>query len=106
MARVAIRLKVREGQQEEYRRTHRNVWPELLQAIKDVGIHNYSIFLDGTDLFLYLETEGDFEKAWRPLRQTEISRRWQEYMSPILEPAQGLDPGEAPKTMEEVFHLD
>ncbi len=106
MQRIAFRLKVRDGQEQEYKRTHRNVWPEMLQALKRAGISNYSIFMDGRDLFLYLEIDADFEKAWRELSQTEISRKWQEYMSPILEPAEGLEPGEAPRGMEEVFHQD
>ncbi len=106
MPRVAIRLKVREGREQDYRRTHQNVWPELLRAITKAGTRNYSIFMDGRDLFLYFEMDGDFEKGWRELRETEISRKWQEHMSPILEPAQGLAPGQLPRTLEEVFHLD
>jgi L-rhamnose mutarotase len=104
--RVAIRLKVRKGREEDYKRTHRNVWPELLRAIKDAGIRNYSIFLDGKDLFLYFEIDGDVDEVWQRLRNTEISRKWQEKMNPILEPAVGLKPGETPRTLEEVFHLD
>ncbi len=106
MPRVAIRLKVREGREQDYKRTHQSVWPELLQAIKKVGIGNYSIFMDGRELFLYFEMDGDVQKGWLELRETEISRKWQEYMSPILEPAQGLAPGELPRALEEVFHLD
>lgn len=106
MPRVAFRLKVREGRQEDYKRTHQNVWPELLREISKVGIRNYSIFMDGRDLFLHFEINGDVGQGWKKLRETEISRKWQELMSPILEPAQGLKAGEVPRLLSEVFHLD
>ena len=48
MAKLGFRLKVREGHEEEYISTHENVWPELINIIADVGIHNYSIFIDNS----------------------------------------------------------
>ena len=48
---------------EEYRARHREVWPEMLRALKQTGWHNYSLFLRPYGLLVgYLETP-DFEKA-------------------------------------------
>jgi len=51
MARVAFRLWVQEGQLDEYVRLHAEVWPDLLADMTDAGIHNYSIWADGLELF-------------------------------------------------------
>jgi L-rhamnose mutarotase len=62
---------------EEYRRIHLNPWPELLEEIQAVGIHNYSIFAFGTRVFAYMEIDGDDPlEALDRLAQTEIKKRW------------------------------
>ena len=109
MAELGFRLKVREGQEEEYIRTHQNVWPELLNIITDAGIHNYSIFIDGRDLFLYCEVEGstqDFVEAWKKTQATEVSKNWSNMMEPLLEPASGIGETEAPPLMRQIFYLE
>ena len=57
MERVAFQLKVREDKIEEYKEHHRAVWPEMLDALRRNGWHNYSLFMreDGL-LFGYFET--------------------------------------------------
>jgi len=109
MAKLGFRLKVREGKQEEYIREHQQVWPELLAVIKETGIHNYSIFIDGQDLFLYCEREGsldDFISAWKKIQATDVSKRWSENMSKLLEPASGIGEEQAPPLMRQVFYLE
>jgi L-rhamnose mutarotase len=46
MARVAFKMKLHEGQTAEYKARHDAIWPELSSLLKDVGVSNYSIFLD------------------------------------------------------------
>jgi L-rhamnose mutarotase len=85
------------------------VWPELLKTIKDAGIRNYSIFLDGRDLFLYCEIDGDvadFITAWKQIQATEISRKWSDEMALLLEPARGIGEEQAPPMMRQVFYLE
>ena len=104
MQRIAFLMYVKEGYQEEYRRRHRAVWPELLADLKKAGAHNYSIYLHGTQLFAYMEVE-DFDRFVREMARSEANRRWQEYMAPIMEIP--LDPETGfPRLLEEVFHLD
>jgi len=42
-----------EGQKEEYRKRHDEVWPELKQLLKDAGVCEYSIFLDEETKILF-----------------------------------------------------
>jgi L-rhamnose mutarotase len=109
MARIGFRLKVKEGREEQYIKSHQEVWPELLQIIKDVGIRNYSIFIDGRDLFLYCEIDGtkdDFVNAWKQVQATDVSQRWSKEMSELLEPASGIGEEQAPPMMRQIFYLE
>jgi L-rhamnose mutarotase len=105
MQRVAFILRVRPERLEEYKRRHREVWPELLQALRETGWHNYSLFLrpDGL-LFGYLETP-DFERARAGMAEREVNDRWQRDMAPFFESLEG-HADEAMTPLEEVFHLD
>ena len=47
----------------EYRRYHREVWPEVIEGLRSVGILKMKIFLKETRMFMYIETEDDFEPA-------------------------------------------
>lgn len=106
MHRVGFCFKVKPEAIPEYRERHRAVWPEMLQALRETGWHNYSLFLrDDGLLFGYLETD-DFEKAQAEMAKREINARWQKEMGPFFESLQGRRPDENMLVLEEVFHLD
>jgi L-rhamnose mutarotase len=106
MTRVCFLLKVRAGKIDEYRRRHQQVWPEMLEALRATGWHNYSLFLRPDGLLIgYLETP-DFEQARARMQDHPVNARWQAEMAPFFE---SLDEGAADASMaplEEVFHLD
>ncbi|MEV0390812.1 L-rhamnose mutarotase [Nonomuraea sp. NPDC050643] len=105
MQRVCFLLKVRPERLAEYRERHREVWPEMREALSSTGWHNYSLFLRDDGLLVgYLETD-DFEAARKAMAETEVNARWQAEMAPFFEDLDGRpDEGMAPLT--EVFHLD
>jgi L-rhamnose mutarotase len=105
MARKAFRLRIKAGKEELYDREHRQVWPELLAKLKEVGISRYSIFRRGQDLVLVMDVEN-FDAAWDKLALEPINLKWQEKMSAIFEPVPGLKPEERFAMMEEVFYLE
>jgi L-rhamnose mutarotase len=106
MTRVCFLLKVRADKLEEYRRRHQQVWPEMLEALRATGWHNYSLFLRPDGLLVgYLETP-DFEHARARMQDHAVNARWQAEMAPFFE---SLEHGVADASMmalEEVFHLD
>jgi L-rhamnose mutarotase len=83
MAAYAWVLEVRPGYEEEYVRRHREIWPEMVEALRSAGIGNYSIFRHGLTLFGYFETD-DIEKTREYLANDETNRRWSEWMDPIM----------------------
>jgi L-rhamnose mutarotase len=106
MKRVGFCFKVKQELIPEYRERHRAVWPDMLQALRETGWHNYSIFLreDGL-LFGYLETD-DFEQALAGMSMREVNLRWQRDMAPYFENLEGRRPDQGMLVLEEVFHLD
>jgi len=106
MQRIAFIMHVKAGQEEEYIRRHKEVWPEALEDMKRAGIHKMSIFMQGSELFLYMEVE-DYDKAVEMLAQSPDSVRWEEYMAPIMQDESGdvYDPDNAyPQGLPEVFY--
>jgi L-rhamnose mutarotase len=106
MNRVGFTLKVRAEMLDEYRRHHAAVWPEMLDALRRTGWHNYSLFLreDGT-LFGYVEVPGTFEEALAGMDAEPVNARWQTLMAPFFE-GDGRAPDQQMQVLEEVFHLD
>lgn len=104
MERIAFRMGLRPGQEAEYRRRHQAVWPELLADLKAAGASNYSIFVDGDDLFGYLEV-ADFERFRAAMATSESNARWQPEMGSLIDPMTDPETG-FHRRLDEVFHLD
>jgi L-rhamnose mutarotase len=106
MQRVGFILKVKQDRIEEYKEHHKRVWPEMLQALREAGWHNYSLFMrDDGLLFGYVETP-DFDQALAKMADKEVNKRWQDFMAPYFE---GLGGGHADENMlrlEQVFYLE
>lgn len=106
MQRICFLLKVKKDRLEEYKQRHRAVWPEMLEALRETGWHNYSLFLREDGLLIgYLETP-DFQKAREGMAAREVNARWQREMAPFFEALEGRRPDEGMLPLEEVFHLD
>ncbi len=106
MQRVCFLLKVKADMMDEYRERHANVWPDMLQALRETGWKNYSIFMRDDGLLVgYFETE-DLEAARAGMAQREVNRRWQQDMAPFFEQLEGRHADESMLILEEVFHLD
>jgi L-rhamnose mutarotase len=78
----------------------------MLEALRETGWHNYSIFMceDGL-LFGYLETPN-FEQALAEMDKKEINTRWQAEMAPFFEELEGRRPDQGMLRLQEIFHLD
>ena len=84
MKQVCFLLKIKKDRLDDYLKSHQ-VWPELLDAMKSVGIKNYSLFKRDDGLAVgYLEAENPRESL-KILAQMEISKRWEESMAEFFE---------------------
>lgn len=107
MERVCFLIRVKPEHLDEYKQRHREVWPEMRQALHDTGWHNYSLFLREDGLMVgYFETP-DLEAARSGMAKLEVNTKWQAEMLPYfaeIEP--GKRPDESFVRLEEVFHLE
>jgi L-rhamnose mutarotase len=89
---------------DRYREAHRAVWPELLNALRNAGWRNYSLFLreDGT-LIGYVEAD-DLAEAQARVAATEVNTRWQAAMAELF--SSDGPPDEAWEIVPEVFNLE
>ena len=104
MVRKAFKMKLRPGTAAEYRRRHDMLWPEMRRMIHDYGGRNYSIFLDPETNLLYAYIEVDDEAKWAHSANTDVCRKWWDYMAPLM----SVNPDNSPVSIDlvPVFHVD
>ena len=49
----AFKMQLKPGVVAEYKKRHDELWPDLAEALRGAGIHDYSIFLDESTLSLF-----------------------------------------------------
>ncbi|MDQ8045920.1 MAG: L-rhamnose mutarotase, partial [Patulibacter sp.] len=90
---------------ERIRERHAAVWPEMLDALRESGWTNYSLFLRPDGLLVgYVETP-DYEAAQAAMAKTEVNARWQAEMADFMTLPEGARPDTGSLRLEEVFHL-
>ncbi len=106
MERVCFLLKVKPGRLKEYKERHKAVWADMLEALRETGWQNYSLFLREDGLLVgYFETP-DYESALARIATREVHLRWQHEMAPFFENLRGRRPDQGLLRLEEVFHLE
>lgn len=106
MKRIGFLLKVKPDRIQEYKRHHETVWPEMLEALRRHGWHNYSLFMrDDGLLFGYFEASESFQASLDGMAKEAINEQWQAFMSPYFESISGR-PDQNMLELQEVFHLD
>ncbi len=102
--RKAFKMKLYKGKEKEYEKRHNELWQEMKDMIHAYGGENYSIFLDKETNVLYGYIEIKSEELWAKSGETEICKKWWEYMADIME----TNPDNSPVSTDltEVFHLD
>ncbi len=95
---------------EEYKKVHASgaVWPEITQGMREVGITDMEIYINGNRLFMIMETVADFdhdsamEKLGRKPRQAE----WEKYVSQFQNTSSDAAASDKWQLMERIYKLD
>lgn len=103
MKRIAFRMVLFPGMEEEYRKRHDAIWPELSQLLKDTGIADYSIFLDPSTKHLFGVLKVDDVVKMESLPTHPVMQRWWDHMKDIMETNTDHSPVSVP--LVEMFHL-
>lgn len=104
MARVAFKMKLFAGKEQEYKKRHDEIWPELAGLLKQSGISDYSIFLDPGTLDLFGVLEVPDPSVLDRLPEHPVMRKWWTYMRDIMETNPDHSPVSVP--LKEVFYLE
>jgi L-rhamnose mutarotase len=99
----AFKMRLNPDMEAEYRRRHDEIWPELIELLKQAGVEDYSIHLDP-------ETNILFGVLWRPenhrmgdLPDHPVMKRWWAHMADIM--ATNPDNSPVQKPLVTVFHM-
>ena len=104
MIRKAFKMKVYADRIQEYVECHNPIWPELADTLRQHGVSNYSIFLDGETNTLFGYAEIESEEQWAAIAQTDVCRKWWAYMQDLMETNRDNSP--VSTDLREVFHLN
>ena len=105
MRRYGNIIKVKPEKLEHYKKLHANPWPEVLEAIHECNVMNFSIFYRDGYLFSYYEYTGDDYEADMK-KMSELTSHWLKETDPCQIPVDTAREGEWWSEMEEVFHLE
>jgi len=101
--RVAFVMQLHAGCEEEYRRRHAAIWPELVALLRETGIRDYSIFLEEKSLKLFAILQIDDPARLDSLASQPVMRRWWEYMKDMMDTHADGSPVVVP--LNEMFFL-
>jgi L-rhamnose mutarotase len=88
-----------------YEEWHRNVWPEVLQSIKESGIEKMEIYRTGNRLFMIVLANENFSfesKAAMDAANEKV-QEWEQLMWNFQQPLPGSKPGEKWILMNKIF---
>ena len=105
MEKYAWCARIVDGAAEEYKRRHSEIWPEMVEVLKQAGIVNYTIWLRGNELFGYYECEKGSQYAAKVQAESRTEKKWDDFMSDILIMEKDPVTGAQPK-LEKVFEMN
>ena len=107
MKRYGSVIKIKPDELEDYKKLHKNIWPEVAKVIKDCNIKNYSIYHKDGSLFSYFEYAGnDYNSDMEKMAADPAIQKWWEICKPMQIPLDTRKEGEWWAGAEEVFHQD
>ena len=102
---LALDLKDDDDLIKAYETHHQNVWPEILQSIKEAGIGQMEIYRYGNRLFMIMETVDDFSFEDKTAADASNDRvqEWEALMWRYQQALPGSRPGEKWMMMKKIF---
>ncbi len=90
-----------------YLKAHQQVWPEVTEGIRSVGITRMDIFREGTRLVMILElADGvDRDEAMAKLATLPRQAEWEEYVGKAQACLPGSSSGAKWRPMDQIFKL-
>lgn len=103
MEKYAFKMHLNPGMEAEYRRRHDEIWPELVDLLKDAGVQDYSIHLDPETNILFGVLWRDKDHGMAALPSHPVMQRWWAHMADIMATKPDNEPVAVP--LVTVFHM-
>lgn len=101
--RYVFRMRLNPGMEDEYKRRHDAIWPELVALLHDAGVSDYSIHFDPDTLSLIGVLERRTDHGMDALPEHPVMQKWWTHMADIME----TGPDNAPRAvpLSRLFHM-
>lgn len=100
---IAFKMRLKPGQEAEYRRRHDAIFPDLLALLRAAGISDYSIHFDPETNILFAVLKRVPQHTMGDLPSHPVMKRWWAHMADIMD----VHPSNEPvvKPLEPVFYM-
>lgn len=99
-----------EAARDRYVRFHKSVWPEVHDALDQIGVRSVQIFLNGLTLFMHMEAEDSFSPYESFKQAMTLHRRVQQWDDIMHLELLSRDPANDGQTewaqMAKLYHYD
>lgn len=103
MEKFAFVMQLKPGCEEEYKKRHDALWPELSEALKAAGIKDYSIHLHPQTLQLFAVLWRTENHSMASLPDNPCVKKWWQYMADLMDTHTDNSPKSL--TLTNLFHL-
>lgn len=84
MQKYAFKMRLNPGCEAEYRKRHDDIWPELVDLLRQAGVSDYSIHLDPETLTLFGVLWRRDDHGMDDLPKHPVMQRWWAHMADIM----------------------
>lgn len=102
--RVALHSVLRDGREAAYDEVHATIPDDLVESFRRVGIHDWSIWRSGRDLFHLVDCD-DFAAAMDALDTDPGNQRWQAFIGEYVDRFVTTAEGPAGMIVDRVWNL-
>ncbi len=103
MEKYAFKMHLNSGGEAEYRKRHDEIWPEMVDLLKQAGVSDYSIFLDADTNTLFAVLWRADDHGMDALPDHPVMQRWWAHMADIMQTHPNNEPVAGPLTP--LFHM-
>lgn len=103
MQKYAFKMHLNPGMEDEYKRRHDEIWPELVELLKQAGVADYSIHLDRDTNILFGVLWRRDDHGMDDLPAHAVMQRWWTHMADIMRTRPGNEPVASP--LVTLFHM-
>lgn len=104
MEKVAFVMTLKPGYEQEYKKRHDEIWPELVEELKNAGVSDYSIFYEESSNKLFAVLKREDGHTMDALPDNAVVKKWWQHMADIMDTHEDNQP--VATDLTKVFHLE